>query len=618
MAEYGNYILSDRIARGGMAEIFLAKYLTAKGDEHICAIKRILPHYAQEKDYINMFRGEASICKQLRHPNIVQVYNFTKVDDSYAIIMELVNGTDLRALLAACEKANTRLSVPMAVYIAAHIARGLQYAHTKVDDNSGKPLEIVHRDISPQNVLVSYEGNIKLIDFGIAKSDVQNQETKPGVVKGKYSYMSPEQVSAKALDARTDVFSLSIVLWEVLGMKRLFAGETEVETIKNVQGCIIKKSLPELNSEVDEQLLQIVLKGLEKNRRKRYQSAAEFEHDLIDYLNSKYPSFDSGDLGRFVKQIFSEKLAKTQETIDKLRATVAGDSTAAVAGTSIISSAANQSPMGLEKLGSAQDMSSIPVSIKHHKFDVTKSPTQPTHTSFNKPVNTSSALRKTNPLRSRPSPISRHKVANVTNERFIMTSLIVAILAFGFYINKKTNSAKGAMQILLTSNPNTVMVDVNGKKVTAETGGPDENHYLRTPKRFSLGAGKHKMVVKHPGYLPQVIEVEGRPGDMLESGNISLRKNPSVPWGPISFQTNSKKKIFISLGSGYFRGHIPRLLDRVPLESDYKLEIFPNYPSNNGYFNCKFSPTLRKRRQPYKVYLKLDPNPQKSRCLIIR
>ena len=187
MSNQSRYILSKRIARGGMAEIFLGKAVGSDDFERICAIKRILPHHAQEKEFVEMFRSEAGICKRLQHANIVQVYDFKKVDGNYAIIMEFVNGTDLRTLLAACEKAKVRLSVPMVVYIASHVARGLHYAHTKIDDVTRKPLGIVHRDISPQNVLISYEGEIKVIDFGIANYDAKSSETKPGIVKGKYS-----------------------------------------------------------------------------------------------------------------------------------------------------------------------------------------------------------------------------------------------------------------------------------------------------------------------------------------------------------------------------------------------------------------------------------------------
>ncbi|RYZ83686.1 MAG: serine/threonine protein kinase [Proteobacteria bacterium] len=169
-----SYVLGKRIARGGMAEIYLGKAIGEAAFQKIVAIKRILPHYASDKEFIEMFRDEAHICKRLTHNNIVAVYDFTEVDGSYALVMEHVDGADLRSLLSACETAKTRLSVPSALFIAACSARALHYSHTKADEITNEALGIVHRDVSPQNILISYEGDVKITDFGISAISYNN------------------------------------------------------------------------------------------------------------------------------------------------------------------------------------------------------------------------------------------------------------------------------------------------------------------------------------------------------------------------------------------------------------------------------------------------------------
>ena len=260
------YVLGKQIARGGMAEIYLGKRVGSDAFQRICAIKRILPHFSKDKEFVKMFQDEAHICKLLQHANIVQVYDFAEVEKSYALIMEFVDGSDLRTLLSACETSKTRLSIPMALHIATSAAKALHYAHTKKDQITREPLGIVHRDVSPQNLLISYEGEVKVTDFGIASAENKITETEPGVVKGKYSYMAPEQINAKPLDGRADTFALAIVL--TLAMKRLFSSQNEVETIRRVQNVEITQKLTDLNPKVDAKLEVIILKALQADRNK--------------------------------------------------------------------------------------------------------------------------------------------------------------------------------------------------------------------------------------------------------------------------------------------------------------------------------------------------------------
>ena len=321
------YILGKMIAKGGMAEIYIAKSVGAEDFYKICAVKRILPQYAQEEEFLQMFRTEADICKRLQHTNIVQVMDFATISGSYGIVMEYVDGVDLRTILAACEQAGVKLTVPMIIYITAMIARGLHYTHVKKDDLTGKSLDLIHRDVSPQNILIGFEGDVKLTDFGIAHFESKTIETQPGVVKGKYAYMSPEQVKGQKLDYQTDVYSLAVVMWEALAMKRLFCGETEIDTIKNVQECKIRYNLRELNSSVDQELYDIIMKELSVDKNQRYSSAASFEKALLKYLYTYYPDFTVIELSNFLKKLLAAKRRENQELIKSLALTQLGNFT---------------------------------------------------------------------------------------------------------------------------------------------------------------------------------------------------------------------------------------------------------------------------------------------------
>ncbi len=204
--QFGKYVLLRKIAMGGMAEIFLAKTLGAEGFEKDVVIKRILPHFTEDEDFVTMFIDEARIASRLAHANIVQVFDFNQLDGRYFIAMEYIEGTDLNTALEEARKLELLLSVPQCVWVVMELAKGLHYAHTK--QHQGQPLNIVHRDVSPHNTMVAYTGEIKLMDFGIAKAASRSTETQAGTVKGKCAFMSPEQAKGKELDGRSDVFAL--------------------------------------------------------------------------------------------------------------------------------------------------------------------------------------------------------------------------------------------------------------------------------------------------------------------------------------------------------------------------------------------------------------------------
>src|SRR3990167_8278271 len=223
--QFGRYFLLDKLAVGGMAEIYKAKTFGVDGFEKLLVIKRILPHCAADSEFITMLIDEAKLSVLLSHTNIVQVYDLGKVGDDYFISMEFIDGSNLRQLLQRAAESETKLPVEICVYIMSEICKGLDYAHRKKDHHN-QPLHIVHRDISPQNILISYDGEVKIVDFGIAKAAMNMSQTTTGILKGKVSYMSPEQALGKPLYNRTDIFSSALVFYEMLVGKKLFSGET--------------------------------------------------------------------------------------------------------------------------------------------------------------------------------------------------------------------------------------------------------------------------------------------------------------------------------------------------------------------------------------------------------
>jgi len=320
MAEQ-RYRVIERLEAGGMAEVFRGEAASLQGFKKQVAIKRVLPHLAQNKNFIAMFLDEARLGARLNHANIVTVFDIGAADNTYFIVMEFVDGANLKAVMESLRKQGRRFPVKEAIYICMEACRGLSYAHEMVDDE-GHDLHIVHRDVSPPNIMITKRGEVKLTDFGLAKATTQLEKTDPGVVKGKFSYLSPEAALGQPVDARADVFALGIVLWEMLAGRRLFLGETDYQTVKLVQQANIP-SLRRLNPEVDEEFERVLGGALERDPAARFQSARDFGDALASYLFGHQMKVTSYDLAGLIKSAVSgDKKKKAprqdQSIIDRL------------------------------------------------------------------------------------------------------------------------------------------------------------------------------------------------------------------------------------------------------------------------------------------------------------
>jgi serine/threonine protein kinase len=303
---FGRYYLLGLIARGGMAEVYRAK--TQVGQRQLLAVKVMRPQLARDAKFVDMFHREGKLAMLLRNRCIVETIELGQYDGRHYIAMEYIGGRDLTQVLRRCQETQQRIPVPHAVYIAARIAEGLHFAHT-LSGADGRPLNIVNRDVSPSNVRLSYDGDVKLLDFGIAQALVKFT-SEIGILKGKFSYMSPEQIRGMPLDARTDVFSTGIILHEMLTTEKLFRGDTEFALMEKVRKAEVP--LPsDFNRRVTAELDAISVKALARDVADRYQTAAQLAADL-DALIGSY-RFDPKELRQFMRQLFRKEYAKEVE-----------------------------------------------------------------------------------------------------------------------------------------------------------------------------------------------------------------------------------------------------------------------------------------------------------------
>ncbi len=311
--EYGNYFLVEKIAVGGMAELFKAQQRGVQGFQKIVAIKRILPHLVDNEDFATMFIDEAKLAAQLTHPNIVQIFDLGKAGSSYYIAMEFVNGRDLRTLLRKTKEYGRPFPEAVAAFVTMKIASALDYAHRKrgFDD---RELKLVHRDVSPQNILISTEGAVKLVDFGIAKAATKASHTVAGALKGKLLYMSPEQALGQQLDNRSDLYSLGLVLFEMLTGERCFQADSEMGVLEKVRMGKIG-DLRAINPEISPEMVEIVNRALHKSVEQRYASARLLERDLRDLLMKRGHIPAEHDIAEYLEAVLMGPKDRLEEVV---------------------------------------------------------------------------------------------------------------------------------------------------------------------------------------------------------------------------------------------------------------------------------------------------------------
>ena len=314
LEKFGKYTLLEKLAAGGMAEIFLAYASGVGGIRKFLAIKRILPQFSDNPNYKDMFTSEAKIAVNLSHNNVVSIYEFGIESKQLFLVMDYVSGRNLRQVLNKIKKKSVRLSLDQIVYIVKEVAAGLDHAHRCIDGSTGQALHIIHRDMSPQNIMISFEGEVKIVDFGIAKIGTQSESTPDGTLKGKFGYMSPEQAYGKEVDTKTDLFSLGIILWELLANERLFLANNEINTIQRIRACQVP-NLRKINPNLPADIERAVNKLLAKDKNLRYQSADNLHRDLNRFLNKRFPDFSPQDFSQFMKSLYTKEILDTRKRL---------------------------------------------------------------------------------------------------------------------------------------------------------------------------------------------------------------------------------------------------------------------------------------------------------------
>jgi serine/threonine-protein kinase len=279
---FGRYLLDRRLAIGGMAEVFLGRVEGPAGFEKKVVIKRILPHHSNDQRYVNMFLDEARIAARFNHPNLVQIHELAKIQGQFCMVMEYIEGKDLETVRDLCLKLKRYMPLPVLSFVIAETAEGLHYAHDLTNEE-GEPLNVVHRDVSPANVIMTWIGGIKVVDFGIAKSRESSTETESGVIKGKFSYLSPEQAAGETLDCRSDIFSLGTILYELVTLTQCFTRASTFETLDAVAAADFTPPR-RLRPDIPEELERILMKMLERKREDRYENAVAVSRQLRRFM----------------------------------------------------------------------------------------------------------------------------------------------------------------------------------------------------------------------------------------------------------------------------------------------------------------------------------------------
>lgn len=308
---FGRYLILDHLVDGGMAKICRARFLGEQADK-VVAIKMVQPQFSKDENFKTMFMDEIKLTFGLIHPNIVQVYDYGVHQEQLFVAMEYCDGRNLKEYLEKLKERKFVFPVEISAFIITQVCQALYYAHTFTDKLTGEERGIIHRDISPHNIMLTYDGTVKVIDFGIAKSKSNSEATQAGTIKGKLSYLAPEYLEGFELDPRYDQFAVGITLWEMLCSRKLFKDNNDLAVLKKIQECKVPPP-SSINPNVPKELDEIVLKALSKNRTNRFENMDQFNRALMKFLYSKYPDFNATDLSYFAQELFKEDIKRDRE-----------------------------------------------------------------------------------------------------------------------------------------------------------------------------------------------------------------------------------------------------------------------------------------------------------------
>lgn len=608
---FGKYLLLEKLASGGMAEVYLAK-IFEQGINKFVALKRILPQFSESQEFIDMFKEEAKIAANLRHSNIVSIHFFGYENDQLFLVMDFVEGQNLRQILNSLKKENRNLSIEQIIYIIKEVAAALDYAHRALDDTTGRPLNVIHRDMSPQNIMISFEGEVKIVDFGIAKAENQVEQTQVGTIKGKYSYMSPEQAEGAQLDARTDIFSVGILLWELLSKERLFVGPNEAVTLKKVRDCQIP-SLRKVDPNIPGELERITIKALSKDLSLRYQTASSLHNDLNRFLNIHYPEFSKQEFSRFMKSLFHEMFVENRKKLKEFsQISVASDDnedtsteTATLSELSNLTFSNNFIP-GLD----SKEKNSPNNKIDLNHLKVEKNPHFPfsTNTKVNisgpNPNHTNHGQSTTNFGKSttQASSVYHTKKSQITNsiQNLVMVIGLGIVGSIGYYFwNKNTQEKKptltknqipiqGTLEIAsqqptpisIQSRPSGAFIEVDGKQIGI------------TPYIGSLPSGQPlKIIIKREGFVPfeKIETLKGEPH------RIEAVMQAEPPKGYISLEIFSAPADTVVLVNG-LRIEDKSQLKLYAVPARVPVEIHAFSPFNNTSAKTKVTVDINQKR----------------------
>ena len=577
LGKFAGYDILGRLALGGMAEILLARHKDMDGATRFLVVKRILPHFEDDNDFVQMFLDEARIGMQLKHPNICKFHQFGADEGSHFIVMEWVNGMPLGRLIRKARKQGG-IGIPIAVRIGADIARALHYAHT-ADDEHGEPFNMIHRDVSPHNIMVSYDGSAKLLDFGIAKADHRAHKTQAGVVKGKFAYMAPEQCTGAQADHRLDIFALGVCLFETFTGRSLYRRQTEAATMRAVMMDpvpTLKERLPDVPEELD----QIVQKALAKEAGDRFATAEEFADALEKFGKSTQQFARQREVSDFVQKVFPEEFSRgpTVDTVPFGASITLDMHHANDSSKSYVSQVPGVRELDIE-VGDGLDL--------NHLLDGGPAPgTAPVPEPTTSSKDDASGPRLSRqptldpPKRSTKRPVRGAPVRRRSSKRLVM--LLVAVVAAGGFAIVKFDGMKdldgvlrdvkglfrdkGPPEIALDDNP---LLQQHGARILIASSPPGAKIYLDgkeqgvTPVALTgLMQGEYRIRIETPGFASWTTTARVSTGETAGvTARLLGKQGGAQPgaYGRIDIETNPPSDVFVG----------GDLLGRTPMENVY-------------------------------------------------